>query len=161
MPGPAIREQGSAQVGETAEVESKLTRADGPPDGPAGEGSAGAHGWRARVRRTPGGRHFLKVAVFLLGLFFVLLGIALAALPGPLTIPPILLGVWIWSSEFAWADRLLGRAKKSAQEAWEKAKRRPVTSAFVTGSGLVAVGVGLYLTSRYELVDRVREYAGL
>ena len=70
---------------------------------------------RDRLRRTPGGRQFLKVAVFVLGLFFVLLGLALAALPGPLTIPPILLGVWIWSSEFAWADRLLDRARRSAQ----------------------------------------------
>ena len=97
----------------------------------------------------------------MLGLAFVLLGLALAALPGPLTIPPILLGVWIWSSEFAWADRLLDRAKASAQEAWEKSKRRPVLSALVTLSGLAALVVGLYLASRYALVDRVRELVGV
>ena len=127
---------------------------------PAGD-PAPARGVRARLRRTPGGRHLLKVLVFLLGLFFILVGLALAALPGPLTIPPILLGVWIWSSEFAWAERLLERAKRSAHEAWEQAKRRPVVSALVTGSGLVALGVGLYLASRYELVDRARDAAGL
>jgi hypothetical protein len=117
--------------------------------------------WRDRVRRTPGGRQFLKIAVFLLGLFFVLLGVALAALPGPLTIPPILLGVWIWSSEFAWAERLLDRVRRSAQEAWENAKRRPLVSALLTGSGLVALGVGVWLVTRYELVDRAREAVGL
>jgi hypothetical protein len=125
------------------------------------DGSVGAAGWRARLRRTPGGRQFLKVAVFLLGLLFVLLGLALAALPGPLTIPPILLGVWIWSSEFAWADRLLERARRSAQEAWERAKRRPVLSSLVTGSGLVGLAAAIYLSSRYQLIDRAREAVGI
>ena len=130
-------------------------------DGPPGAGSAQPHGWRARVRRTPLGAQLLKLAVFVVGLLFILLGLALAALPGPLTIPPILLGVWIWSSEFAWAERLFERAKKSAQEAWDNAKRRPVVSALVTGSGLVAAGVAFYLVSRYELVDRGRDAIGV
>lgn len=132
-----------------------------PVDGPPAKGHAGPRGWRARLRRTPGGALFLKIAVFSLGLFFVLLGLVLAALPGPLTIPPILLGVWIWSSEFRWADRLLERAKRSALEAWEQAKRRPVVSALVTGSGLVAVGVGLYFAARYDVLNRARESIGL
>lgn len=135
--------------------------ADAPVDGaPAGAREAKG-GWRTRVRRTPGGALLLKAAVFVVGLLFILLGLALAALPGPLTIPPILLGVWIWSSEFAWADRLLERAKRSAQEAWEKARRRPVLSALVTLSGLVALGVGIWLAGRYELVDRAREVVGI
>jgi len=99
--------------------------------------------------------------VFVLGLLFILLGLALAALPGPLTIPPILLGVWIWSSEFAWADRLFVRAKSSAREAWGNAKQRPVISALVTGGGLVAVGLAFYLAGRYELVERGRDAIGL
>ena len=131
----------------------------GRTDGAASPGRLRA--WRDRVRRTPGGRQALRLAVFVLGLFFVLLGLALAALPGPLTIPPILLGVWIWSSEFAWADRLLDRARASAQEAWEKAKRRPVLSGLVTASGVVALVVGLWLVSEYELLDRGREALGL
>ena len=118
-------------------------------------------GWRARVRSTPGGAHALRVGVFLVGLLFIALGAALVVLPGPLTIPPILLGVWIWSSEFGWADRLLERAKRSAHEAWENAKRRPVLSALITVSGLVALGVGSWLAGRYELVGRAREAVGL
>ncbi len=103
----------------------------------------------------------LRAVVFVVGLLFVLLGVALIALPGPLTIPPILLGVYVWSTEFAWADRLLERAKRSATEAWEQAKRRPVASAAVTLGGLVALGVGLYLVSRYDLLARAQQAIGL
>ena len=106
------------------------------------------------MRRTPGGAQLLKVLVFLTGLAFVLLGCALVVAPGPLTIPPILLGVWIWSTEFEWADRLLDRARRSAKEAWEDAKRRPVLSALVTVSGLVALGLAIWAINRYELVSR-------
>ena len=118
-------------------------------------------GVRARLRRTPGGAQFLRVTVFIVGLLFVLLGVVLIALPGPLTIPPILLGLYIWATEFAWADRLLQRAKKSAREALDQAKRKPVTTALVTGSGIVALAVGVYLVSRYDLVDRARDALGV
>jgi uncharacterized membrane protein YbaN (DUF454 family) len=118
-------------------------------------------GWRARLRRTPGGGLLLRAVVFVVGLLFVLLGIALIALPGPLTIPPILLGVYVWSTEFSWADRLLERARKSATEAWEQAKRRPVASAAVTLAGLVALGVGVYVVSRYDLLARAQDAVGL
>lgn len=118
-------------------------------------------GLRDRVRRAPGGHHVVRGVVFALGLLFVLLGLALAALPGPLTIPPVLLGVWIWAWEFDWAEKLFDRARRAADEAWDKARRRPVVSALVTGSGLVAVGVGLWLAARYELVDQARDAVGV
>jgi hypothetical protein len=118
-------------------------------------------GWKARARRTPGGATAVKVTVFVVGLLFILLGLAFAALPGPLTIPPILLGVWIWSTEFAWADRLLERAKRSAQEAWDQARRRPVVTGLVTVSGLAAFGIAVWLVYRYDLVQRLKEAVGL
>ena len=118
-------------------------------------------GWKVKMRRTPGGAHAVKAIVLVAGLLFILLGVALAALPGPLTIPPILLGLWIWSTEFAWADRLLERAKRSAREAWENAKRKPVLTGLITGGGLLALGVGLYLVARYDLVDRALGLVGL
>ena len=118
-------------------------------------------GWRARMRRTPGGAQLLKVLVFLLGLVFILVGGALIVAPGPLTIPPILLGLYVWSTEFAWADRLLERAKASAREAWSNAKAKPVTSALVTVGGLVALGVAVFLVGKYELVARGLDLVGL
>ena len=120
-----------------------------------------ATGWRAALRRTPGGALLLKAMVFVLGLAFVVLGLVLIVAPGPLTIPPILLGLWIWSTEFAWADRQLERAKAKGRVAWDDARRRPVLSAVVTGGGLVALGVAIWLVARYELVARAREVVGL
>lgn len=113
------------------------------------------------MRRTPGGAQLLQVIVFVLGLLFILLGIALLALPGPLTIPPILVGLYIWSTEFGWAHRLLERAKVSAREAWEKAKDKPVISGLVTVSGLIALGVGIYLVGRFDLIARGKDLIGL
>ena len=113
------------------------------------------------MRRTPGGAQLLQVMVFLLGLAFVLLGLALVVAPGPLTIPPVLLGLYIWSTEFAWADRQLERAKASARVAWADARRRPVVSAFVTFGGLVALGVAVWAAGRFDLVPRVLEFVGL
>jgi len=118
-------------------------------------------GWRARMRRTPGGAHLLKILVFVVGLVFIVIGAAAVILPGPWTIPPILLGLYVWSTEFAWADRLLERAKASAREAWANAKAKPVSSALITIGGLVALGVAVYLIGRYELVARAKELVGL
>lgn len=129
---------------------------------PGGRSSRqGDTGWRARLRRTPGGALFLKVAVFVVGGLFIALGVAAAVLPGPLTIPPMLLGLYILASEFDWADRLLQRAKKSAKEAWVKAKRRPVLSAITTVGGLVLAGVVIWAVGHYDLVEKAKTAAGL
>ena len=122
---------------------------------------SGLWNWKAAVRRSPGGASAVKAVVFVTGLLFILLGLALAALPGPLTIPPILVGLYIWSTEFAWAERLLDRAKASAREAWDRARRRPVTTGLITLSGLVAFGVGVWLVQRYDLIARGQELVGL
>lgn len=120
-----------------------------------------ATGWRARVRRTPGGALLLKAASLVIGVAFIALGFALIVLPGPLTIPPILVGLYVLSLEFAWAERLLERAKASAAEAWEVAKNKPVTSAVVTVGGLAAAGTVIWAVGRYDLVARAREAVGL
>ena len=131
--------------------------------GPTGHSSTGHSptGLRATLRRGRVGALLLKALVFTAGLAFVVLGCVLVVAPGPLTIPPILFGLWIWSTEFAWADRQLDRATASARVAWEDAQRRPVVSAAVTGSGLIALGVGIWLAGRYELLARTREVVGL
>jgi hypothetical protein len=50
-------------------------------------------GRRDRVRSKPGIGQAYRVGVFVVGLLCIALGFALAALPGPLTIPPVLLGL--------------------------------------------------------------------
>lgn len=121
----------------------------------------GDSGWRARLRRTPAGALALKLGVLVVGSLFILLGLAAAVLPGPLTIPPMLLGLYVLASEFDWADRLLQRAKRSGQEAWDKAKRRPVLSTVTTVGGLAAAGVIIWAVGHYSLVDRARDVVGV
>lgn len=116
---------------------------------------------RERLRAGPVTAVLLKAVVFAVGLLFVVLGLVLAALPGPLTIPPVLLGVWIWSTEFAWAKRLLVRVRRSADVARAHARQRPVLSAVVTGGGLVVLAVVVWAVLRFELVDRARTAVGL
>ena len=122
--------------------------------------SSDATGWRERIRRTRAGRLLLRAFVFAAGAFFVALGLVLVVLPGPLTIPPVLLGVYIWSTEFDWAERLRERAVSSALEAWAQATRRPAFSAVATASGIGLIGVGLFVGRRYEVIDRVTGVLG-
>jgi len=118
-------------------------------------------GWRDRVRSKPGVREAYRVGVFLAGLLCIGIGFALAVLPGPLTIPPVLLGLYIWSTEFRFAQKLFDAFKVKAQQAWDHAKVHPVSSAAITIGGLVAAGVAVWLVSKYELVDKGREAVGL
>ena len=110
--------------------------------------------WRDRVRRKPGLATAYRVAVFFAGLLFVLLGVALTVLPGPLTIPPILVGLWVWSTEFEWARRLFVAFPRKARDTWEHAKQHPVSSAAVTVGRLAGGGALLWAGGHHDLVDR-------
>lgn len=114
-------------------------------------------GLRARVRRNPAMRQPYRIAVFAAGLLCVVAGIALAALPGPLTIPPVLLGLWIWSTEFAWAEWFFESFKAKAHEAWAHAKANPKTSALVTGGGILAAIAAFWAVAHFDLVDRAKD----
>jgi drug/metabolite transporter (DMT)-like permease len=106
-------------------------------------------------------RSLRRAVIFVAGLAFILLGVALAVLPGPLTIPPVLLGLWIWSTEFAFAERFFDSMKARGDEAWEAARRKPVLSAFVTGGGLVAAAAAVWAVLHFELADKVKDAVGI
>ena len=116
---------------------------------------------RSRLRAKPGISHAYRVGVFVLGLLFIVLGIALATLPGPLTIPPVLLGLWIWSTEFAWAERFFDSFQEKGREAWAHAKAHPVTSGVVTIGGFALAGAAFWAVGHYELVDQARAAIGV
>ncbi|MDA0168445.1 PGPGW domain-containing protein [Solirubrobacter taibaiensis] len=118
-------------------------------------------GWRDRVRSKPGVGQAYRVGVFVLGLLCIVLGFALAVLPGPLTIPPVLLGLWIWSTEFRFAERFFDAFKDKAQEAWAHAKRHPTSSAAITVGGLAAAGVAMWAVVHFELVAQGKDAIGL
>lgn len=118
-------------------------------------------GLRHRLRSQPGLAQVWRVGVFVVGLLFVALGVALAVLPGPLTIPPVLIGLWIWSSEFAWAKRLFTTFQRKARDAWEHARQHPTSSTVITVGGLLLAGAVFWAVGHFQLVDRARELVGL
>jgi len=118
-------------------------------------------GWRERIRSKPGLRQAYRIGVFVVGLLFIALGLALAILPGPLTIPPVLLGLWIWSTEFRFAQRFFQSFKPKARQAWAHAKRHPRSSGLITVGGLAAAGVAAWAIAHFELVGKAKDAIGL
>ena len=118
-------------------------------------------GWRERMRSNPVTRLPYRITVFIVGLLCILAGVALAVLPGPLTIPPVLLGLWIWSWEFRFAQKLFESFQRKARDAWAHAKQRPVTSALITVFGIAAAAVAMWAVVHYELVAKAKDAIGL
>jgi uncharacterized membrane protein YbaN (DUF454 family) len=106
-------------------------------------------------------RALRRLVVFVAGLLLILLGLALIVLPGPLTIPPILLGVWLWSREFEFARRWMRPLQEKGAIAWEQVKQKPIHSAVITTLGLVGAALVVWATFRYDLIDRGRDLVGL
>jgi len=52
-----------------------------------------------------------KSIVLLVGLTFIVAGLLLIVLPGPFTLPLLILGLIILALEFAWAETLLNRVR--------------------------------------------------
>lgn len=102
-----------------------------------------------------------RVVVFVAGLLLILTGMVLIVLPGPLTIPPILLGLWLWSREFEFARRWLRPVQAKGAVAWEQARARPVHTVVVTVLGLVGAAVLIWAAFRYDLLDQGRAAIGL
>lgn len=135
--------------------------ADARADALGGEAPAPRGSFRARMRANPATRQVWRVGVFVAGLLCVVAGGALVVLPGPLTIPPIVLGLWIWSTEFAWANRFFAPAKEKGKEAWAQAKLHPVSSSLLTLGGLVLAGAVVWAFYHFDLLTRAKELVGL
>jgi hypothetical protein len=127
---------------------------DARPDGETVPSVTGPRSLRARAHSTPGLALAWKIGVFLAGLLCITAGGVLVVLPGPLTIPPVLLGLWLWSTEFSWAQKFFQPFKVKGQQAWEHAKQHPISSSAVTLAGLVAAGAGFWAVRHYGLVQR-------
>lgn len=102
-----------------------------------------------------------RVVVFVVGLLLIILGLVLIVLPGPLTIPPVVAGLWLWSLEFEFAKRWLRPMQARGAQAWALAKQKPVHTTLVTVLGLVGAGLLVWVTLRYDLLDRGRQLVGL
>ena len=146
---------------DTAAPRSRRTEPPEPDDGLGRPAEVPRGSRRDRIRSRPGLREAYRIGVFAAGLLCIALGLALAVLPGPLTIPPVLLGLWIWSTEFRFAERLFDSFKRKARDAWAHAKRHPRSSATVTIGGLAAAVVAIWAVTHFELVARTQQAVGL
>jgi uncharacterized membrane protein YbaN (DUF454 family) len=109
------------------------------------------------VRRLPAGELIVRVTVFVLGAAFIGLGLALSVLPGPLTIPPVLLGLVIWSLEFEFAQKWLDRLEAPAQQAWEAAKANPWKTGVMSGLGLAAAIVVSVMAIQQDWIGALKD----
>lgn len=108
--------------------------------------------WRSRTRQRPALGPLWRSAVFLAGLLCIVAGVALAVLPGPLTIPPILLGLYVWSTEFTWARRLFDVFRSKGRRAWQHARQHPLPAAAVTIGGLLGAAGAMWSVGHFHLV---------
>ena len=95
-------------------------------------------------------RHLRRVALFVAGLLLIIVGLVLVVLPGPLTIPPILLGLWLWSLEFEFARHWLRPVRVRGAAAWVQAREKPVHTTVITVLGLAAAALLIYAALRYD-----------
>lgn len=65
-----------------------------------------------------------KPLAAVMGLTLVLAGVVAVVLPGPFSIPPILLGLALLGTEFYWAKRLQERLTEKAKAAAATVRRR-------------------------------------
>jgi len=92
-------------------------------------------------RRAPAKLRKTIVAVF--GGTIVLLGLALIVLPGPFTLPLLILGFAILGSEFAWAATALHKMKQGMAKGTELTKaglRKGAEVGRATAQGSLSVG---------------------
>ena len=106
-------------------------------------------------------RTLRRVVLFVAGLLLILTGLVLIVLPGPLTIPPILLGLWLWSLEFEFARHWLHPVRQKGAAAWAQAREKPVHTTVITVLGLVGAVVVIWAALRYGLFLRARHLVGL
>lgn len=91
-----------------------------------------------------------KVGITILGVSLLAAGLAMMVLPGPGLIV-IVLGLFVLSLEFEWAERRLDQARDKALEAAHKtAASKPQTS-FALLSSAVLIGAGVALGLNEDL----------
>jgi uncharacterized protein (TIGR02611 family) len=113
----------------------------------------GLGAWRRKMRGNPATAALYRVAVGVVGTLVVLLGIALIPLPGPGWLT-VFIGLSILASEFAWAERLLGYARRrvGAWTAWITAQPR-FTQAVVGASGMVLLVAAALVFASWQGFD--------
>ena len=125
----------------------------------------GAPGVRVleRIRATPTGRLSLKIAIGVLGTLVVAVGVVLIPFPGP-GWAVVILGLAIWSLEFAWAQNLLDFTRRHVRN-WSHwiARQSVPVRALIGVVGLIFVAAIVWVSVRLsfgvDLIQWLRDAA--
>ncbi len=97
----------------------------------------------SRWRGVPG--PIRKSIVLTIGVTLIAIGGALIILPGPFTLPFVIGGIAVLSSEFVWAGRIMEKGQQATTMAKEWVGRVPTPWLVVIGTWIaVAVGVAAW-----------------
>ncbi len=115
--------------------------------------------WYRRLHSHPVLSAVTKVVVTAIGAVVLVVGVIMLVTPGPAFVL-IPLGLAILAVEWAWARRLLVRARRAAERARQRAmaldpatRRRRTIAAVIVLAGLIAGGVVLGLWFRANVMD--------
>ena len=97
-----------------------------------------SHGGAATRGERPG--TLRRIGIFVVGGVLNVLGLLAWLLSVLLTAPLLLAGLWVWSREFVWAERLLHRVRDWAGSMWQHARAHPVRCGVTTVISLAATG---------------------
>jgi hypothetical protein len=98
-------------------------------------------------------RHRLfRAGVFVIGLLLILVGAGLWLFSVFLSLPPVFVGLWLWSREFHWAHRLFRVFLRSARKLWSGVKSHPVRWAGLTLGGVCVAWAGYWALGHYGLL---------
>ena len=98
-------------------------------------------------------RHRLfRGGVFVVGLLLILVGATMWLLSVLLAVPPVVVGLWVWSREFHWGHRLVRAFLRRSWSLWSRVKSRPVRWAVITVGGVSVAWAGYWAWGHYGLV---------
>ncbi|HYO40395.1 MAG TPA: hypothetical protein VER39_12155 [Nocardioidaceae bacterium] len=107
--------------------------------------------WWTWLRGTRGRHQFLRAGVFVAGLFMMLLGAFMWLFSLLLAVPPLFVGLWVWSREFHWGHRLYRAFLRRAGSLWARIKLRPARWGLLTAAGLAAAVAGYWAWGYFGL----------
>lgn len=87
----------------------------------------------------------MRAGILVSGLVLNLVGAAAWLLSVLLMAPLLLAGLWIWSHEFYWAERLLDRLRRWTQAWWRRVRTRPVRWGVTTATSLSGTATAYWL----------------
>jgi hypothetical protein len=108
--------------------------------------------WWSWFRENRGRHRLFRAGVFVVGLLLILVGAAMWLLSALLALPPVFVGLWLWSREFHWGHRLFTAFLRRAWSLWSRVRARPTRWAFITLGGVGVACAAYWAWGHYGLV---------